>query len=242
MKLPIKRILAKDEQKLHPVREEEQTSEPTQPDDIVLSDDLIASEDEEATPDASLSFDEPFQKERIGWHGQRAVIVVAAAILLIAGIVAAALLLPQSGGHPVISEVMSSNDNAYRHPAYGSVDWVELYNPTDRDIDLSGFGFTDEIKKQYKYIFPEGTVLKRGEYLVLYCTGGTAASDSDPFCTGFSLSQEGETLFLIGRAYVELDEVAVPYLETDTAYVRRPDGAFAVTRVVTPGAANSFSD
>ena len=69
-----------------------------------------------------------------------------------------------------------------------------------------------------------------------------AASDSDPFCTGFSLSQEGETLFLVSRAYVELDEVAVPYLETDTSYARRPDGKYVVTRVVTPGLANSFSD
>ncbi len=199
-------------------------------------------ESEEDVLYGDLSFEGEFSRERIGWSTPRVVLLIVLALLLIAGIVAAVLLLPQNEGKPVINEVMTSNSEAFLHPDYGSVDWIELYNPTDRDIDLSGFGFTDEIKKQYKYTFPEGTVLKSGEYLVLYCTGGTAQSDADPFCTGFSLSQEGEQLFLVNRSYVELDEVQVPFSETDVSYARTDDGGFLFTRSVTPGAVNAFSE
>ena len=136
---------------------------------------------------------------------------------------------------------MTSNHSAFLHPEYGSVDWVEIFNPTDADIDLSGYGFTNDLKHhQFRYRFPEGTVIKPGEYLVLYCTGGTDQSDSDPFCTGFNLSKEGEKLFLVTPMKVEADELVVPALETDTAYARTEHGDFQVTEFPTPGEANRF--
>ena len=200
-------------------------------------------ESEEDVIQDGLSFEDEFQKEeRIGWSKTQVIVMIAIAlvgILVIGGLI---VFLPRSQGHPVINEAMSSNEAAFVHPAYGSVDWVELYNPTDRDIDMSGYGFTDEIKKQYKYTFPEGTILPAGGYLVLYCTGGTAATDTDPYCTGFALSQEGEQLYLLGKNYLELDELTLPMLDTDTAYARTDDGRFAVTDTVTPGEANRFGE
>lgn len=201
--------------------------------------DLMA--EEESVPEEGL-FEEEFQEERIGWSKKQVLILIAIAVLVLLGIGMMALFLPRSEGGVIINEVMTSNDHAFRHPEYGSVDWIELYNPTKSDIDISGFGVTDELKKQYKYTLPEGTVLKSGEYLVLYCTGGTAASDSDPFCTGFALSQEGEALYLINRSYLELDSVTIPYLETDTAYARDEKGTFRTTSTVTPGESNQISE
>ena len=154
-----------------------------------------------------------------------------------AGLIA---FLPRSEGSVKLNEAMSSNNAAYVHPVYGSVDWVELYNPTSHDVDLSGYGLTDELKKQYKYIFPAGTVLKSGEYLVLWCTGGTSETDADPYCTGFALSQEGETLYLIDDRYYELDELKLPPMETDYSYARADNGTFRATPYVTPGERNRF--
>lgn len=187
-----------------------------------------------------LSLEHEFQKERIGLTRGRALILIAVLIVLAAGITVLALLLPKASGLPEISEVMTSNHGTRLEP-YGAVDWVEIHNPTDKAIDLSGYGFTNDVKHhQFRYRFPEGTTIGPGEYLVLYCTGGTEQSDADPFCTGFNLSASGELLFLVTPQKVEADEIEVPALETDTAYARTENGAFQVTDFPTPGEANRF--
>ena len=188
-----------------------------------------------------LSFENDFSKEKIGPQGRIWVIVIALALVTV-GILVLMWILPRQNELPVFSEVMSSNHAALTHPEYGTVDWVEIYNPTEKDIDLSGYGFTNEIKRTFRYRFPEGTVLKSGEYLLLYCTGGTEASDADPFCTGFNLSASGEDLYLVNPNNVEVDEVHVPELEPDTSWARRTDGTFAVTTEPTPGEANRFAE
>ena len=188
-----------------------------------------------------LSLENDFHKERIGLTRRRALILIAVLIVAIGGLTVAALLLPKPTGLPKFSEVMTSNHGAYRHPDYGSVDWVEIYNPTDAEIDLSGYGFTNDLKHHpFRYRFPAGTVLGPGEFLVLYCTGGTDQSDSDPFCTGFNLSASGELLFLVTPMKVEADELEVPALESDTSYARTDTGDFAVTEFPTPGEGNRF--
>ncbi len=187
-----------------------------------------------------LSLEHEFQKERIGFTRGRALLLVAAVIVLAAALLVIALLLPKASGQPVFSEVMTSNHGTKLDP-YGAVDWIEIYNLNDKAIDLSGYGFTNDVKHHaFRYRFPDGTTLGPGEYLVLYCTGGTEQSDNDPFCTGFNLSASGEVLFLVTPKKVEADEVTVPPLETDTAYARTDTGGFAVTEFPTPGEANRF--
>lgn len=208
--------------------------------DLLAADEMPAGDGHAL--DDGFSFDGEFQKEHIGLTRKKALILVAVLVVAIAAITAVSVwLLPKPTGLPKFNEVMTSNRGAYLHPQYGSVDWVEIWNPTDADIDLSGYGFTNDLKHhQFRYRFPEGTILKPGEYLVLYCTGGTEQSDSDPFCTGFNLSKDGEKLFLVTPMKVEADELAVPMLETDTAYARAENGDFQVTDYPTPGEANRF--
>lgn len=188
-----------------------------------------------------LSFENEFHKDPIGLTQKRALLLIVVLVVAIAGITTLALLLPKPSGLPKFSEVMTSNHGAYLHPDYGSVDWVEIVNPTDEDIDLSGYGFTNDLKHhQFRYRFPEGTILGPGEYLVLFCTGGTDRSDEDPFCTGFNLSASGEMLFLVTPMKVEADELSVPELASDTAYAKTESGSFVVTEFPTPWEANRF--
>ena len=225
----------------------EQTTHDISPGEERFPENDLFSENEplaenELPVDDELSMKDEFQKEHIGLTRKKALILVAVLVVVIAAITAAAVwLLPKPTGLPKFSEVMTSNREAYLHSQYGSVDWVEIWNPTDADIDLSGYGFTNDLKHhQFRYRFPEGTILKPGAYLVLYCTGGTEQSDSDPFCTGFNLSKDGEKLFLVTPMKVEADELEVPPLETDTAYARTDADSFAVTEYPTPGEANRF--
>ena len=188
----------------------------------------------------TLSFENEFKRDRIGLPHRGLFLLIGALLLLVAAIAVLVLLLPKKNTMPRFSEVMTSNHATFDHPDYGTVDWVEIYNPTDSDIDLSGFGFTNEIKRTFRYRFPEGTILKSGEYLLLYCTGGTEQSDNDPFCTGFNLSAGGVDLYLVNPNNVEADEVHVPELESDTSYAKNADGDYQITQFPTPGEPNRF--
>ncbi len=61
-----------------------------------------------------------------------------------------------SNGKLVINEIAAKGDPH---------DWVELYNGTDKDIDLSDYSLSDSISDTAKQVkFPKGTVIKAGEY------------------------------------------------------------------------------
>ena len=56
---------------------------------------------------------------------------------------------------------------------YGSAgtDWVELYNSSDRGLDLSGAGLSDNPAKLRKWQFPDGATIPAGGYIVVELPG-----------------------------------------------------------------------
>lgn len=67
-----------------------------------------------------------------------------------------------------INEVQSSNDSTCVDENGESPDWIELYNDGAEDVDLSGWGLSDKATKPFKWTFPQGTVIKAGDYLQVY--------------------------------------------------------------------------
>ena len=61
----------------------------------------------------------------------------------------------------VINEI---NYNSFED--HDSGDWVELYNPTGDDIDISNWSFKDE-DDSHVFIIPDNTILDQDQYLVL---------------------------------------------------------------------------
>ncbi len=61
----------------------------------------------------------------------------------------------------VINEI---NYNA--HDDYDSGDWIELHNAGTDDVDLTGWTYSDE-DDAHVFMFPDGTVLRSGAYLVV---------------------------------------------------------------------------
>ena len=110
---------------------------------------------------------------------------------------AGALLLGASAARAdiVINEVMASNGYFENGHAW---DWVELYNSGDQTVDLSGWYFSDSAKKPLKWSFPQGTKLKKGKYLTIWCTGeeGLDPGSGSAFYTDFAISASGEKLIL----------------------------------------------
>ena len=77
-------------------------------------------------------------------------------------------LCPGAGADILINEVMASNGFYENGEAY---DWIELYNDGKKTEDLSGWYLSDSKKDPLKWSFPQGTKLKAGGYLTVFCTG-----------------------------------------------------------------------
>ena len=138
-------------------------------------------------------------------------------------VLAACSLLPaDSGGKAglVINEVVSSNKRCLIDEAAGTPDWIELYNGTDEDINLAGYGLSDNVRRLYKFTFPEVTI-GAGEYLIVYATENNGVEKTDVICTGFGVSKNGDALYLCDSYYEVVQELNVPALLTDASYARR---------------------
>ena len=109
----------------------------------------------------------------------------------------------------IINEVMASNGYYEDGHAW---DWVELYNNGDETVDLSGWGFTDSKKDLYKFTFPDGTRLKAGEYLTIWCTGeqNRTPGKNKTFYADFKISSAGEKLRLTDRIATEIQVLELP--------------------------------
>ncbi len=143
----------------------------------------------------------------------------------------------------MINEVCASNKKSWSDADGREPDWVELYNGGKTDVDLSGYGLADGKKNLFKYVFPEGTVIPAGGYLMVCCDDGLTSIDPKEHHAPFKLSADGETLYLTHPAYGTLDVVEVPAAETDISYGRYENGSGTFSNLTpTPGASNDSAE
>ncbi|MED5370615.1 MAG: lamin tail domain-containing protein [Myxococcota bacterium] len=135
-----------------------------------------------------------------------------------------------------INELMASNSSGVQDEGGAYPDWIELYNPGDQDIDLTGYRITDDLDEPDKYILA-GVTVPAGGYLLLYADGDT---DEGLQHLGFKLSKDGESVGLYTVADELVDSVRFEAQETDISYARVSDGAaeWVTDDTPTPGAAN----
>lgn len=106
----------------------------------------------------------------------------------------------------VINEIMHSGSNAF-----DSGDWIELYNASGYEIDISDWVLKDD-DDSHEYKFPKGTELESGAYLVV-------ANDLEDFSKsynkintlfgelGFGLSSSGDQVRLYNHSGLIIDSV-----------------------------------
>ena len=132
----------------------------------------------------------------------------------------------QSSQGLVISEVCTQNKESYTDSLGRATDWIELFNGGDSDIDLSGFGLSDSADTPMRFVFPSGTVIGKGEYLLIIAD--KSADSTKELNTGFGLSKSGETLVLSSPDGTELQSLAVPALSEDMTYGRSSDDGYSL--------------
>ena len=101
-------------------------------------------------------------------------------------------------------------------------DWIEIYNPSTSQVDISGYKIYDigaiPPGTKTKKLFPTGTILPaHGFYVIITDNTG------DP--SDFGLSNNGETAWLEDTLGTIIDSVAFPALGVDTSYARIPNGS-----------------
>ena len=137
------------------------------------------------------------------------------------------LFLPGILGKPTvyINEIMAEN-RSYPNGDKQLCPWIELYNGGKKPVDLSAWTLSDGSRT---FVFPEGSTLDAGAFLVLSC-----GKDSLPL----SLS-DGGTLELCDSQGKLADAFAFPALECDQSLARQTDGSYELSFEASPGYENS---
>lgn len=123
-----------------------------------------------------------------------------------------------------INEFMASNATTLCDSFGSYSDWIELYNSTDTDMDISGFGISDNLSQPVKYRFPDGTTIAAKGYLVVFCSGNEGMQNGELHAP-FGLRSYGEDVVIANRAGRIIDSYSFKNQETDVSMARIPDGA-----------------
>ena len=116
-------------------------------------------------------------------------------------------------------------------------DWIELYNSSGSNFDLSGYFLSDNPDKKNTWQFKTGSVISAHGYLLVYADGTNSMLHAS-----FKLSKEGEKLFLYNVQLELIDTFSYPYQLTNISYGRKVDepevtGYF---KLPTPGQINDI--
>ena len=136
----------------------------------------------------------------------------------------------------VINEFMADNVD-YLPDNYGEYeDWIELYNNSGSDFNLSGLYLSDDKSNFFKWPFPDTVIASQG-YIVIWADNDLT---QEGLHANFKLSKSGEAIYLSYSADNILDSVSYGIQMTDFSTGRYPNGTGPFgTMLPTMGATNS---
>lgn len=113
----------------------------------------------------------------------------------------------------VINEILS-------HSNSDKGDWIELFNSSGHDVDLSGWFISDSQSNLTKFQIPAGTVVPPSGYVVFNQVDHFGIGAQDPGNqSGFGFSEFGESAYL----YKPGDGLVLDYLEKESFGPSAPD-------------------
>jgi hypothetical protein len=138
-----------------------------------------------------------------------------------------------------LSEFVSDNKFSLKDGYGEASDWIELRNPGDTPVDLTGWGLSDEPAQPMKWVFP-ATNLAPHRTLVVFASGQATPFDpAGQLHADFRLERNGGTLLLTAsNGVTTVDSVSYAEQETDLAFGRDLEGSWKFLEP-TPHAANT---
>jgi hypothetical protein len=137
----------------------------------------------------------------------------------------------------LLNELLASNDAVLADETGEFDDWLELYNQTDGEVDLTGWLLSGgPVSAEAPFALPVGTTIAAAAYLVIW-------ADDDPeqgdLHADFKLARVGETLVLYEPDGVAVDSVTFPEQQTDVSWARQPDGSGEWQALTSPSPGSS---
>ncbi len=121
----------------------------------------------------------------------------------------------------VINELLPMNKKSGADQNGQYDDWIELFNLSDADIDLSGCFLSDSNKNPAKWKFPNGTIIGRNNFLIVWADADTLQAGLH---TNFKLSAEGEKVLFSSPDLILIERVEYPATYVEQSYSRIPNG------------------
>ncbi len=133
----------------------------------------------------------------------------------------------------VLSSYIKMNE-IYSRGTAEDPDWIEIYNTSSEQIDISGYKIYDnggQAGTKPKKEFSAGTIIPPDGFYVI------VTDDSD--ASGFGLSSGGEEVWLEDAVGNVIDNVVFPALDVTQSYGRIPDGGeWQILNTITRGESN----
>ena len=138
----------------------------------------------------------------------------------------------------VINELMASNAGSVMSPATNFDSWVELYNPSQQNINLAGMYLCDDAEHSWQMPVNIGTIPAKG-FKIVWLGSNDIKSNQAPF----KLDCDGGVITLKDKNGTVIDNLQYPSSMSRTAYARTTDGGseWGWTSTPTPEASNATS-
>ena len=136
----------------------------------------------------------------------------------------------------VVNEYSASNLTSFVDQFSKTEDWIELYNNSGADLDISGYGLSDKIDKPLKYLIPEGTIMPANGILVFWCSGRDLFAGGE-YHTNFKLSQTtGKDMVVLAMPDgTIINDIEMDVTLTEHSRCRVTDGADEWAICTSPG-------
>jgi hypothetical protein len=131
-------------------------------------------------------------------------------------------ITPTGDGSLTINEIMSLNVLTTKDENGTASPWIELYNPTAQDIDLTGYALTDDFNAPMKAVLPTGVVVKANGTVVLWADQNPAAG---PTHVNLFLPAAGGSLGLARPDGSFVNRLSFGAQSVDLSAAREPDGS-----------------
>jgi hypothetical protein len=125
----------------------------------------------------------------------------------------------------IISEIYPNSEG--RDNRNGSYEWIEIYNDSDRDVNLNGWMIDDILEKGSKPYTIENEIIKAGSYKIF-----------DAAYTKIALNNTGDEVNILWPDGIVVDKIKYEKADEGLSYNLFNNGSWAWSSVITPGEEN----
>ncbi|MCH8547039.1 MAG: CotH kinase family protein [Cryomorphaceae bacterium] len=126
-------------------------------------------------------------------------------------------------GQIYINEFLASNQRGIVDFENSHEDWIEIYNTSSIPISLGGWYLSDRTSNLKQWKMPDTLTINPGGFILIWASGKDTVVGHE-IHSNFSISRDGEPLYLSNRDGNIIDYIPPVKLKPDMSFGRIPDG------------------